>query len=515
MAPIQLSAASLLVLLELLYGFNCTEVNSTRTIWARYGSSVILDCEVSIMASPVSITWTWNKHQNRGSLLLSNFSGSSVNLSVDNNINKFDFFEILANGSLLISDIQRTHAGMYYCIAVNDGWNDTAVLALRLDYNVLSIATLKSIIIGLGCASAFFLLAVLIGLARYLAYVCSSKEKRKRKSIRAVLESIQDYKTAQFDRFSAYRSAKMGQLSAFKSSTMGHLSAFRDARVDQLRTYKQATITSILAHLERMREHYAGQTVRIKENCAMQAERLRDSYSSRRGRFKDYRSHHVDRMRENYQAQAVKIREYGQQQMNRLREQYKTQQQHVLKLVELLDVGSCVSGVIEAECMRAESMIFDADIAFDFEAQPARIAEAEQDLDREDDNLSNFSDTSRYVSACESVQSVNTFSGRAGKSRADVSDDLFDGENSMNDDFMFQDIDLGDFSAIDFEITRCIANLSETHKDAVEGRQKTPVEVIRGFEEEGAVGGAPPVFETPPTSKKSRHERRSNSTTKS
>jgi hypothetical protein len=233
----------------------------------------------------------------------------------------------------------------------------------------------------------------------------------------------------------------------------------------------------------------------------------------RRGRFKDYRSHHVDRMRENYQAQAVKIRDYGQQQMNRLREQYKTQQQHVLKLVELLDVGSCVSGVIEAECMRAESMIFDADIALDFEAQPARIAEADLDLDLDEDNLSNFSDTSRYVSASESVQSVNTITGRVGKARGDVSDDIFCAESSINDDFMFQDMDLGDFSAIDLDISRCIASLSESHKVVGRGSasgscKKTPVEVIREFEEEGAVGGAP-ASEVPPVSKKSP-ERRGN-----
>src|SRR5687768_12587323 len=46
------------------------------------------------------------------------------------------------------------------------------------------------------------------------------------------------------------------------------------------------------------------------------------------------------------------------QQMNRLREQYKTQQQHVLKLLELLDIGNCVN-LIRDDCQRTESAIFD------------------------------------------------------------------------------------------------------------------------------------------------------------
>lgn len=58
--------------------------------------------------------------------------------------------------------------------------------------------------------------------------------------------------------------------------------------------------------------------------------------------------------------------------MLRLREQYKLQQQHLLKLLELLDIGNCVN-VIEAECIRTESTIFDADITFDVEAQAIHV----------------------------------------------------------------------------------------------------------------------------------------------
>jgi len=41
-----------------------------------------------------------------------------------------------------------------------------------------------------------------------------------------------------------------------------------------------------------------------------------------------------------------------------LHEQYKVQQQHVMKLLELLDIGNCVN-VIRDDCERTESIIFD------------------------------------------------------------------------------------------------------------------------------------------------------------
>lgn len=339
-----------------------------QTVWAQIGTDLVVDCNAT-GDRPLNTTW-FSKHD--GHIVpVGHAAAAADNFELGRTAP-----QVMHTGSLYIGSVSRATAGLYYCTVSNDFGSGTMVLSVRLNSDAISLTTLHSIIVGLLSSAGFFLVAVVIGIVRYLAYLCSTKERRKRKSIRAVLESIQDYKCAQFDRFSAYRTAKMDQLSAFKSAKIEQLSAFRDARVDRLRTYKQATVASILTHIERMREHYAAQTARIKDNCAQQAERLRQRYTSRCGRFKNYRSHQVDRMRENYALQAARIREYGLIQMSRLREQYKAQQQHVLKLVELLDVGSCVSGVIEAECMKAESMIFDADIAFDFEAQPAHANES-------------------------------------------------------------------------------------------------------------------------------------------
>jgi len=86
----------------------------------------------------------------------------------------------------------------------------------------------------------------------------------------------------------------------------------------------------------------------------------------------------------------LKIRDYGVAQTARLREQYKAQQLHVLKLLELLDVGHCAA-VIEAECMRTESMIFDADIAFDFESQSIPEGGGDSANDSEDDESETMS----------------------------------------------------------------------------------------------------------------------------
>ena len=368
-----------------------------QTVWAHIGTELLVDCNAT-GDHPLNISWFW-KHNGNTVPVRSVDDAAEFHTLAGDHADRL----VTHTGSLYIGSITRASAGLYYCIVSNEFGSGTMVVSIRLNTDVISITTLHSIIVGLLSAAGFFLMSVVIGIARYLAYLCSRKERRKRKSIRAVLESIQDYKCAQFDRFSAYRTAKMDQLSAFKSAKIEQLSAFRDARVDKLRTYKQATVASILTHIERMREHYTAQTARIKDNCAQQAERLRQRYSARRGRFRNYRSHQVDKMRENYAAQAARIREYGIVQMSRLREQYKTQQQYVLKLVELLDVGSCVSGVIEAECMKAESMIFDADIAFDFEAQPAHANESLIGA-----NADAASESSHYVTGSDSDLSVSS-----------------------------------------------------------------------------------------------------------
>ena len=93
-------------------------------------------------------------------------------------------------------------------------------------------------------------------------------------------------------------------------------------------------------------------------------------------RFRDSRSMSVSKQ---YRASVARARNYTNEQVARLREQYKQQQQYLLKLLELIDVGSCVSSSVEAECIRAESAIFDATVEFDDEARPTYASRPDND----------------------------------------------------------------------------------------------------------------------------------------
>lgn len=328
------------------------------------GSVATLDCP--IFEEPLEeVTWTTNRLRQYS--FASNHRGeSSGHDATSDNPEPQERFRILSNGSLVINGVARWDGGQYRCVVGN--WSRDVYL--RLDYTVVSTVTIKCLIVGFLSAAAFFGIAVLFSAIRRCAFACSKEDRAKRKSIHEVMNSIRN--GMQMDRFSAYRTAKLDQLSAFRSATMDQLSAFTTARIGRLRTYKQMTVTNVLQYLERMRQHYAMQTARIKDHCSLQVDRLRENYASQKKRLTGQRSQQIRKIRDNYNAQAMKVREYRAQQMLRLREQYKLQQQHLLKLLELLDIGNCVN-VIEAECIRTESTIFDADITFDVEAQAIHV----------------------------------------------------------------------------------------------------------------------------------------------
>ena len=83
--------------------------------------------------------------------------------------------------------------------------------------------------------------------------------------------------------------------------------------------------------------------------------------TNRRGRIRKYGSEKVERMRETYNCQVYRVKEYGTDQMRRLRIQYKTQQQCLMKLMQLINAGHCAS-VIEEDCIKTESEIFDEEV---------------------------------------------------------------------------------------------------------------------------------------------------------
>ena len=302
---------------------------------------------------------------------------------------------VLNNGSLYVDYMLRNDAGAYTCKVKNPYGNETIIIHARLDYSMFSFNVKISVAVGYACALVFFFIAVLTAVLRYIAYFCSAEQRQKRKSIREILASLDQYrhdkidrlsqlksekidrlsqyKTEKFDKLSAYKTEKFDKLSAFKSTKFDQLAQYKMAKVDQLRSVKNLSFSSLVHYIKGMREYYIGQMVRIKENCALQAERLRENYNMKSCAFKDYRSHKIDALRENYAIQVMKIKEYGSTQMTKLREQYRSQQNHVLKLIELMDIGNCMH-IVEAECMRTESMLFDPDeLNFDFDTHPVHV----------------------------------------------------------------------------------------------------------------------------------------------
>ncbi|ESN93066.1 hypothetical protein HELRODRAFT_165225 [Helobdella robusta] len=378
-------------------------------------SSLFLTLSSSLASSPplpsnFLVFWVTNRNTTF-------YRNSNTTLSLYNSYNddsQLSRFSILPNNNLMIRDVSTSDAGRFVCYVASNATtfedeftfhnhtnNITSAIGsklktlltrssmqimsnftviIKLDYSILSTTTICSIIVGFLTAAAFSFLSIILAVARYTANNCSKKAKRKKKSIREILVKMSGFKSAQMDRLSAYKSAKMDQLLAFKSATMDQFSAFKLARIDRLRTYKQSTVTTVLSHMDRMREHYYNQSTRIKENCSLQVDRLRETYENGCGRLKDYKCQRIEKMRENYLIQVNKIREYGLQQISRLRDQYKMQQQYLLKLLELIEVGNCMT-VIEAECLKTESAIFNTDIPINIDANSLGVVGGVGEMD--------------------------------------------------------------------------------------------------------------------------------------
>jgi len=356
-----------------------------QVVSVRRSTTVVLQCPSEVHPES-EVKWTTshgtviqsavsgsNSEHLASSVERSDVSSGGVNVSEKLLMRHYigSHFNLLKNGSLVVKDVTAADTGRYVCTVVNSRGNFTLVTELCLDYSHLSSVMLFSVVVG-GCSAfGFLLIAVVIGTVRLIAYHCSDSERKKRRSLRELLSQMRN--NSQFDRFSAYRAAQMDKLSALKSATMDHLSSFTTTRIGRLRKYKQSTVSCVLQNLERMREHYSLQVDHIKESYRMNTDRLRQSYMTR---FRDNRSISV---RKQYSASVARARNYTNEQVARLREQYKQQQQYLLKLLELIDVGSCVSSSVEAECIRAESAIFDATVEFDDEARPTHASRPDDD----------------------------------------------------------------------------------------------------------------------------------------
>ena len=246
--------------------------------------------------------------------------------------------KLLENGSLYIDYVMRSDAGPYTCYAENQRGNSSAVIRFRLNYAVLFNVRDFSFLVGFASALGFFLLGMVFVVIRCIVHRCQHKERKQRKTIREILSNLDTYKTHQFDKLHTLRDSYNIQLVKLKDHCFSQLECLRD--------------------------NYQMQLGRIRETCVQRVEKVREGYSHQMCRFKDYGTHQMDKVtkaRDNYHKQVGKIREYGTGQLERLREQYKLQQQHIIKILEVMNLENC-RGIVEGECLRTESMLFDPEI---------------------------------------------------------------------------------------------------------------------------------------------------------
>lgn len=244
-----------------------------------------------------------------------------------------DRIKILADGSLFIEFVMRSDGGPYKCVAKNPKNATEVVINVTLDYSVMAEVKIWSFIVGLACAGGFFLLNLTYSLTSAAVRRCVSQ--RRREQIREILENMDQYKTAHLARIKENYNHQVGRIR------------------DQYH-YR----------LGRLREHHHNQMDRMgrmREGASQKVEKLRDNYNNQLGRLKDYSSSQLLQLREKYNSQVDKMKDYGSDKLDKIHEKYKLKQQHVIKLIEMMNLDNCRT-VFESECVSAESMILHSDM---------------------------------------------------------------------------------------------------------------------------------------------------------
>lgn len=331
------------------------QVNTTELLYFAIGSPARITCEFEPDPDSVVI-WTTPRQQiltyhafhpevishmlsKEDTLLNSSYHASHYwhnSSTYQASLSSYkDRIVLLNDGSLYIDYVLRLDNGPYKCLVMNANYNSSDVILIRLDYSVLFNVKVMSIIVGSGCAVSLLLLNIIYSIVRAIARRLVNK--RRREAIRKLLENLDLYKTTQFARL--------------RENYSGQLNRIRDQYHNQF---------------HRLSDNYNSQLKRVRRGCTYQVVRIRDNYTTQVGRLRNYSSHQIEQIRERYNNQLLKMRDYGSLQMVRLHEKYKLQQQHVIKLLETMNLDNCKT-VIETECLRTESMIFDVDILKDTE----------------------------------------------------------------------------------------------------------------------------------------------------
>lgn len=333
--------------------FNVSTNSSYVT--ARIGSSVRLTCDIQGLSS-AKITWITSRNRHltfhnyhhlilRGIPSLADVDLQNGSFHKDHEWHSSDSYYseleswrermvVLQDGSLYIDYVLRMDSGPYTCKVEDPLGNVSSLeITLRLDQDILPEVKIMSVLVGLGCSASFFMLNLIHVVITYLAVRCINQ--RRREAILQIIENLDNY-----------RSTQLGRL---KENYNSQLAKIRD-------TYHN--------RVAKLRENYVHQRARfrsgashIREGASHKVDTIKDNYNYQLGKLRDYSSHQVEQLRDRYNNQLVKIREYGSMQLGRAREKYKLQQQHVLKILETMNLDNCRT-VFDTECVRTESMLF-------------------------------------------------------------------------------------------------------------------------------------------------------------
>lgn len=334
--------------MESLHCSDVTIVNHTTDSAFKIGKPAILLCVAESVPVPEIIWITPRKRvfkyhnfhefakmdylhfQDQALLAASNNEGKTY---YEVSETESDRIRVLKDGSLFIDFVMRSDGGPYKCIAKNPKNSTEVVINVTLNYTILNEVKIWSLVVGFACAGGFFLLNLTYSLIHAAVRRCVSQSRRER--IREVLENMDQYKKANLARIKENYNTQVGRI--------------RDQYHYQL---------------GRLREHHQNQMSRMgrmREGASQKVEKLRENYNNQLGRLKDYSSSQLEQLREKYNSQVDKIKDYGSDKYDKLHEKYKLKQQHVLKLLEMMNLENCRT-VFDSECVRTESMILNSEV---------------------------------------------------------------------------------------------------------------------------------------------------------
>lgn len=311
-----------------------TVIEHTTEAHFRLFTSAVLSCRVDGIPAP-SITWT-TPHKHRFNWT-AEYGASVGNSSLNGPVNRADCpkFVLLQNGDLFVREVQRGDSGHYRCTATNVLGHHTVAIRLTLDYDFLVNVKIVSVLVGCATAFSFVLITMVVMVVSAILRrfgvecpCCMMGESPRARQLYRMLEGLEHYRCQQLERL-------------------------RDNYATQVLRIKE----NCTQQMEKIRESYTGQTDRLRDFCdygTSQITNIKDNYYSQVQRVRDYGIGQIDRLRENYVFQRNRIRKFSAHHLYKLRENYKLQQQHLNKILENLNLESCRS-----VCARTDSIIFD------------------------------------------------------------------------------------------------------------------------------------------------------------